>query len=65
MTYEIIDTDSGDTLACFESESATQDALSEMIGALPEAKDSVAVVVFDEEGHAVKSWLPSELLPAL
>jgi hypothetical protein len=54
MTFEIIDTDTQNTLDSFDNEDDARRAVQEMLGRDDSRLETLALVAFDERGEAVQ-----------
>jgi hypothetical protein len=55
MTYSLFSTDSGSILESYRTPERAYDAAARMLATEPDAIESVALVTFDDRGHAVES----------
>lgn len=62
MTYEIIDRESGNSVASFDSEDEARQHLVRMVAENPTEREALTLVAFDAQGRAVRS-LPAHDLP--
>jgi hypothetical protein len=53
MTYEVVDIESGDVLAAYDSEDVAAARLVDYVHEHPEAADAPAVATVDDTGHAI------------
>jgi hypothetical protein len=53
MTYEVVDIESGDVLAAYDSEDVAVARLVDYVHEHPEAADAPAVATVDDTGHAI------------
>jgi hypothetical protein len=54
MTFEVLDTDSGDVLAAYDSFDEARRELMSFVEDHPQRGDEIALVAIDESGHAVE-----------
>jgi hypothetical protein len=54
MTFEVLDTDSGDVLAAYSSFDKARSELMLFVDDHPERSDDLALVTVDDAGHAVE-----------
>jgi hypothetical protein len=65
MTWEILDTETGDVLAAYDSFDVAKQQLCSYVDANPELSDDVAIATIDDQGCAVGAFLTAENLAAV
>jgi hypothetical protein len=65
MTWEILDIESGDVIAAYDSFEVAKQKLCTYVDANPEMSDDVAIATIDDQGCAVGAFLTAENLAAL
>ena len=61
MTFEIIDKESGNSVAAFDSQDEATEYLASTVKDDPAEADVLVLMGFDEAGQAVKTWAAKEL----
>ncbi len=65
MTWEILDTETGDVLAAYDSLDVAKQQFCRYVDDHPELTDDVAIATIDDQGCAVGAFLTADQLTAV
>jgi hypothetical protein len=63
MFFDVSDSRSGNILASFKDQDEALECIAVLVRRNPEEADQLVLTAVDDDGHAVESWLASELMP--